>query len=83
MQPGQTYFVEWTYNAAGRQITTILRSADGGVGSSINQGAGRSSISSDGTFDVWVGNPDHRNEGYLEIPSIGWGYSDLHIEFIK
>jgi hypothetical protein len=83
MTPGQTYTLEWVYNASGRQISTILRSASGDVASSINQGAGRNVIASDGTFDLWVGNPDHRNEGYLEIPSIGWNYSNLHIEFIK
>ena len=82
MQPGQTYTLEWIYNAEERRISTLLKSANGNVVSSIDGDAGLSRISSDGSFVLWVGNPDHRGDDAYEIPSIGWGYSDLHVEFV-
>jgi hypothetical protein len=79
LESGRTYHVDYTYDTRSGRIDTVILDSGGGVVAQMVDSASVNSIRQEGEgFFVQVG----LKRVHSEVPSYGWNYRDLRLDFL-
>lgn len=77
VQPGQTFVVDYLYDARNRTTQTTLRELDGSIIATMTDGTTLNRVDIENGFRIEFG----LERGPVEVPTYGWTYSDLLVIF--
>lgn len=82
LQPDHTYRVFYRYDAAGGEVLVELTENGEVVASGTDVPTTDLVRNTEGGYFIWFANPTDTTQPGPEVPSLGWTYADLRVEFI-
>ncbi|HVS15664.1 MAG TPA: hypothetical protein VMV46_17205 [Thermoanaerobaculia bacterium] len=79
LAPNQTYIIDYTYDTRSGRIDTLFLDQTGGVVASLKDSTSANAIRQEGEgFFIQLSLEGH----FSEVPSYGWNYRDLRVDFL-